>query len=127
MDTESPPNTEEAVQQAKRKLLHVGLFCLAIIGLIPLDPFILRLLWNWFAVREGFHSLTYGYAFGLFLLFRFIISPGIPVRLYPETKGNGKNPIDDPKGALAIMVRGYLGRLYIVGVGLVIHLFLLRG
>ena len=127
MAIESPSTAKDSVQQAKRKLLYIGLFCLAIIGLIPLDPFILCLLWNWFAVREGFHSLSYGYAFGLFLLLRFIISPGPPVRLYQETKGNGKNLIDDPKGALGIMAKGYLGRLYIVGAGLVIHLFLLRG
>jgi hypothetical protein len=127
MDIESPSTTKESVQQAKRKLFHIGLFCLAVIGLIPLDPFILYLLWNWFAVREGFHSLSYGYAFGLFLLLRFIISPGPPVKLYHETKGSGKNWIDNPREVLGIMAKAYLGRLYTVGAGLVIHLFLLRG
>lgn len=127
MSIESPSTTQESVQQAQRKLLHTGLFCLAIIGLIPLDPFILYLLWNWFAVREGLHSLSYGYAFGLFLLFRFIISPGPPVTLFREAKGNGKNWLDNPKEVLEIMAKAYLGRLYTIGAGLVIHLFFLRG
>jgi hypothetical protein len=127
MDTLAPETTKEPLQTPQAKRRHVVLFSLAVVALIPIDPLILCLLWNWFAVKLGFPSLTYGYAFGLSLLLRFVISPGPPVSFPRDTGQKGKDLVADPKGVWMILAKGYLGRLYTIAAGAVIHLLLLHG
>ncbi len=121
MDTDVPVKPTEAFQNPLTKLIHIALFFLALLALFPIDPAILCLLWNWFAVKVGFHSLTYGNAFGLYLLLRFIISPGPPMTL-PREKG--KKWPDNPKDLWMIAATCYFGRLFTLMVGVVIHLLL---
>jgi len=124
MDTEASTKPANAFQQPLTKLLHIAFFFLALLMLMPIDPAILCVLWNWFAVKVGFHSLTYGYAFGLFLLLRFIVSPGLPVTINRE---KGKKWPDNPQDLWLPVARAYIGRSITLGVGAIIHLLLSHG
>lgn len=120
MNTEASAKSENAFQNPRTKLLHGVLFFVALLPLILIDPAILYLFWNWFAVKVGFRSLTYGYAFGLHLLLRFIISPGLPINIVSEKRKWPDNPTD----LWRPVASAYLGRLFTLVVGAIIHLLL---
>lgn len=112
LTTKLPPEKENEIEGANKRLAASFLFLVGMSILFPVDAAIFQLLWNWFVAPLGPPSLGYWHAFGLRLLLHFLVECS---RTRPIAGGW------EPPKAQRIIINAYVVRISGLTTGWIIH------
>lgn len=112
--------TKNEIKRLKGDLWHRGFYFLAATGLLPLDVAVFYIYWNWFVVRLGVRSVSYGLAFALWVMWRFLLHPS------PQEPTIRKTWPKDPKLVWPSMIQTYANRAFTLIVGALAYAFILH-